>query len=111
MVKLQAIAFDISKVFDRVWHADLLHKLKGYGISGWIFELIQSFLSIHEIKIVLNGHSSRSFSINVSVSHDSIFGPTLFLIFVNDLPGVISSQLLLFTLVLRASLIGLIRSN
>ena len=24
----RAVALDISKVFDRVWHADLLHKLK-----------------------------------------------------------------------------------
>ena len=30
----RAIAIDISKVFDRVWHAGLLHKLKSYGISG-----------------------------------------------------------------------------
>ena len=30
----RAVALDISKTFDRVWHADLLHKLKSYGISG-----------------------------------------------------------------------------
>ena len=29
----RAVALDISKYFDRVWHADLLHKLKSYGIS------------------------------------------------------------------------------
>ena len=28
----QAVALDISKAFDRVWHAGLLHKLKSYGI-------------------------------------------------------------------------------
>ena len=36
---------DISKAFDRVWHAGVLHKLKSYGISGQIFGLISSFLS------------------------------------------------------------------
>ena len=41
----QAVALDISKAFDRVWHAGLLHKLKSYGISGQIFGLISSFLS------------------------------------------------------------------
>ena len=30
----RAVALDISKAFDRVWHADRLHKLKSYGISG-----------------------------------------------------------------------------
>ena len=29
---IRAVALDISKAFDRVWHADLLHKLKSYGI-------------------------------------------------------------------------------
>ena len=28
----RAVALDIFKVFDRVWHAGLLHKLKSYGI-------------------------------------------------------------------------------
>ena len=30
----RAVALDISKAFDRVWHAGPLHKLKSYGISG-----------------------------------------------------------------------------
>ena len=41
----RAVALDISKVFDRVWHAGLLHKLKSPGISGQIFGLICSFPS------------------------------------------------------------------
>ena len=31
-----AVAFDISKAFNRVWHAGLLHNHKSYGISGHI---------------------------------------------------------------------------
>ena len=30
----RAVALDISRAFDRVWHAGLLHKLKSHGISG-----------------------------------------------------------------------------
>ena len=41
----QAVALGISKAFDRVWHAGLLHKFKSYGISGQIFDLISSFFS------------------------------------------------------------------
>ena len=41
----RALALDISKAFDRVWHAGLLHKLKFYGILGQISGIISSFLS------------------------------------------------------------------
>ena len=42
----QAVVLNISKAFDWVWHADLLHKLKSYKISGQIFGLISSFLHL-----------------------------------------------------------------
>ena len=45
----RAVALDISKAFNRVWHAGLLHKLKSYGISGQIFDLISSFLSNRQL--------------------------------------------------------------
>ena len=41
----RAVALDISKAFDWVWHAGLLPKLVFYAISGQIFGLISSFLS------------------------------------------------------------------
>ena len=41
----QAAAIDISKAFDRVWHAGFFHKSKSYGISGQVFGLFSSFLS------------------------------------------------------------------
>ena len=55
----RAVALDICKVFDRVWHAGLLHKLKSYGISGQIFGLISSFLSNRGLRVVLVGKSSQ----------------------------------------------------
>ena len=45
----RAEALDISKAFDRVWHAGLLQKLKSYGISGQIVGLISSFLSNRQL--------------------------------------------------------------
>ena len=47
----RALALDISKAFDRVWHAGLLHKLKSYGASGQIFSLISSFLNNTRLRV------------------------------------------------------------
>ena len=53
----RAVALDISRAIDRVWHAGLVHKLKSYGISGQIFGLISSFFSNRRLLVVLDGKS------------------------------------------------------
>ena len=82
----RAVAFDISKAFDRVWHAVLLHKLKSYGISGHIFGLIFSFLSNRQLRVVVDGKFSQEYSVNAGVPQGSIVGSKRFLLYINDFP-------------------------
>ena len=79
----RAVAVDISKAFDTVWHTGLLNKLKSYGISGQIFGLISSFLGDRRLRVILDGKSSQEYPVN---AEGSVLGPTLFLRYINDLP-------------------------
>ena len=78
----QAVALDISKVLDRVWHAG--HKLKCYRISGQVFCLIPSCLSNKQLQVVLDGNSSQEYPVNPGVPQGFILDSKLFSL--NDLP-------------------------
>ena len=87
---------DRENTFDKVWHAGLLKKLRSYGVAGPMLDLISSFLSDRKIKVTLDGQSSSDFYINAGVPQGSVLGPTLFLLFINDLPDHVTSQLAIY---------------
>ena len=100
----RTVALDISKAFDRVWHAGLLHKLKSYGISGQIFGLISSFLSNRRLRVVLDGKSSQEYPVNARVPQGSIlvlhFSYYTLMIFLTMLSVILLSMLMILLSIL-----------
>ena len=87
---------DISKAFDNVWHQGLLYKLQQNGISGNLLETSTDFLKDRKQRVVLNGQNSSWANVEAGVPQGSILGPLLLLIYINDLPDNLSTNVKLF---------------
>ena len=95
-MEVRAIFCD-SKAFDRVWHKGLLSKLDPVGISGGLLRWFRDYLLDNRKHIVvLSGASSDWVTINAGVPQGSIFGPLLFLVYINDIVTDIKSYIRLF---------------
>ena len=94
--EVRSVFLDISQASDRIWHEQLIYKIKSIGIFGPLLKLIESFLSNRYQRVLLNGQSSTWLPIIAGVPQGSILGPLFFLIYINDLSKNFSSITKLF---------------
>ena len=91
------ILLDFSKAFDKVNHLKLLYKLQLHGVQGKTLGWIESFLIGRTQCVVLDGDSSTELPVSSGVPQRSVLGPpNTFLLYINDMPDNIHSNVRLF---------------
>ena len=82
------VFIDLKKAFDTINHNILVKKLHYFGIRGEASSWISSYLSSRRQFVNIEGTQSDIMNVNCGVPQGSILGPTLFIMYINDICNV-----------------------
>ena len=90
------ILIDLQKAFDTINHDILLKKMSALRFSVPSINWFQSYLSNRNFRVNIQGKYSCIAKIDCGVPQESILGPLLFLLYVNDMKQAVDCDLFLY---------------
>ncbi|GBL92463.1 RNA-directed DNA polymerase from mobile element jockey [Araneus ventricosus] len=91
-----ALFLDVAKAFDKIWHDGLLAKLMRLSCSAQFIKITHSFLTSRNFRVRVNNILSNPRPILSGCAQGSLLSPTLFNIYLNDIPNFPSCHLAIF---------------
>lgn len=95
--KVIGIFLDLAKAFDTISVPNLIAKLERIGIRGVQLSLFESYLTGRRQCVRIGDYTSDELPISYGVPQGSIIGPTLFLIYINELCRLTLANASIFT--------------
>ena len=90
------VYMDYQKAFDKVPHGRLLAKLEAYNLSSEVINWIKEYLTGRSQCVEVNGKASEWLRVTSGIHQGSVLGSLLFLIYINDLPDDINSDVYMY---------------
>ena len=94
--EVRVVFCDIRKAFDREWHAGFIQNLRQQVFRENFSNDLRNYLAERKQRVILPGVASDWTYVLAGVPQGSIFGPILFLIYINDIVAEIGSNIRLF---------------
>ena len=92
-IRTDVIYFDFAKAFDSVKHDIILYKLKHqFHIDGFLLAFLVDYLKDRSQSVVLGNSISSTKIVTSGVPQGSILGPTLFVLFLNDISSGLNDK-------------------
>ena len=89
------VLIDLQKAFDTIDHSILSEKMICLGFAGKTIAWFTSYLTNRSFIVNVGKESSSPGKLSCGVPQGWILGPLLFLLYVNDMPQAVNSELLL----------------
>ena len=80
---------DLRKAFDSVWRSGLFYKMLKYGVSKKFVCIVKDLYNKTKNRVFVNGFLSQTFVSEIGTRQGCILSPTIFTLFMNDLPRIL----------------------